>query len=98
MAAGFAAFTTKDSINQAAGRMVVALREAFRLVEIFNAWHAGVGASGLETTYGFTSGDAATIGSATADAAQLRDIYNGDATLGTVKEFAAFHDDLWDLR
>jgi hypothetical protein len=98
MAAGFGAFTTKDSINQNAGRMAVALREAFELVDRFNRWHAGVGATGLETDFGFTATDAAVIGSAVTDAEQLRDIFEGDATLGVAKEFTAFLDDLWALR
>jgi hypothetical protein len=98
MAVGFAAFNTKDSINQNAGRMAVGLRDAFEKVEQFSTWFAGVGAAGLETTYGFTAGDAAIIGSAVTDFEQLRQIYLGAQALASAKNFRTFSDDLEGLR
>jgi hypothetical protein len=98
MAAGFGALLTKQAINEDAGRMAVALRNAFVLVQKFSTWHAGVGASGLETDFGFAAGDAAIIGSAITDLEQLRQIYLGAAALASAKNFRAFSDDLEALR
>jgi hypothetical protein len=98
MAAGFAALLDTTQINQNIGRIAVQLRETFELVAQFSGWHAGVGATGLETTYGFTSGDAAIIGSAITDFEQLRQIYLGAQALASAKNFRAFSDDVEGLR
>jgi hypothetical protein len=98
MAAGFAALITKDQINQGIGRIAVQLRDTFEVVAQFNAWHAGVGSAGLESDFGFTSGDAAIIGSAIGDFEQLRQIYLGAEALASAKNFRAFSDDVEGLR
>lgn len=98
MPVGFGALLSKDSVNQAAGRLAVQLRETFELVDQFNTWHAGVGAAGLQADFGFTSGEAAIIGSAIADFEQLRQIYLGNSDLTVAKNFRAFSDDLEGLR
>lgn len=98
MAAGFAASLDKDQINQRIGRIAVSLRETFEDVGQFAGWFAGVGASGLETTYGFSSGDAAIVGSAINDFEQLRQIYLGAQALAEAKNFRTWSDDVEGLR
>jgi hypothetical protein len=98
MAVGFGALLTKDSINQTAGRMAVQLRETFELVGQFSTWHAAVGGAGLQSDFGFTSGEAAVIGSAITDFALLRQIYLGNSDLASAYDFRTWSDDLEGLR
>jgi hypothetical protein len=98
MAAGYAALTTKDQVNQTIGRIAVQLRELFDAVEQFNAFFQARGATGLETEFGFASADANLIGTVNNDFEQLRQIYLGAQALASAKDFRAFSDDVEGLR
>jgi hypothetical protein len=98
MAAGFAAFTTKDEINRGGGRMVYAGREFFRLVAMMDAFHAPLGSAGLQANYGFDEPSAVLLGSAIGDSKQLMDIRNSLATLAVAKDFDFFAKQLLGLR
>lgn len=52
-------------------------------------------ASGGPGPTGYTSGDIAILKSAFSDLDQLRTIYQGSATLGSVKDFRAFIKQIW---
>lgn len=79
MTAGFQ--ITQATINQQAGNCVVALRAALLQIVEFQTWLAGVGAAGLESTYSFSSGDAATLVSAFNDLNDMNTIYNGNTSI-----------------
>jgi hypothetical protein len=94
MAAGFTALSTTDQINQLTGRLAKRFREDFAEAARLKAFDDANDLTALPGTT-MTSGDAAIIGSALSDLDQLRTIYEGDATLGAVKDFRTFLDDLW---
>lgn len=79
MAAGFQ--ITQATINQQAGNCVIALRNALLQITEFQTWLAGVGSAGLQSTYGFSSADAATMVSAFNDLNDMNTIYNGGTSI-----------------
>jgi hypothetical protein len=94
MAAGYTALTTTDQIHQLTGRLAKRFREDFAEAARLKAFDDAIDLTTLPGTT-MDSGSAAIIGSALTDLDQLRTIYEGTATLGSVKDFRTFLDDLW---
>ena len=82
-------------INNMIGSIVNQLDYNFDRIEEFKAWLDTVGGTGLENTYGMSSGDAAVVVSAFGDLDNLRKIYQGTATQGSDYDFRTFVKQLW---
>lgn len=85
----------KAAVDNTAGSLARDLNNQFLRVQAFKAWLDGKPDAELIATYGYTSGEVATLKSAYADLDQLRTIYQGSANLATAKNFRTFADDLW---
>jgi hypothetical protein len=94
MAAGYTALATTDQVNQIMGRLAKRFRDDFDEAKLLKAFDDAIDLTTLPGTT-MDSGSAAIIGSALTDLDQLRTIYEGTATLGSVKDFRTFLDDLW---
>jgi hypothetical protein len=78
----------KRDVDSKAGQLAVQLRDTFEKIRIFKERLDSVTDPQM-TALGYTAGDINTIRTAYTDLAQLRDIYLGDAALGSVKDFEA---------
>ncbi len=88
---------TKADVDQVAGAIAGQLRDTFERIESFKEWLDTVQVADLEAL-GFTTAEANTLKSAYADAAQLRTIFLGTATLAVAKDFRAFLKLCWGIR
>ena len=68
---------TQDTINAQAAQLVLALKENFYAIQQFFDFLNRLGATGLESDYGFSSDDAATLISAYTDLNSLAEIFLG---------------------
>ena len=89
MSVGFP--TSKNDIDSRAGTLAVQLRDAFLGVQRFQAFLVATPDATLTAApYNYTAGEVASMKSAYSDLDQLRTIYEGTATLGSVKDFRTF--------
>ena len=87
MAIGLSA--SKADIDAQAGNTALTVREAFRTVQVFQAWLAATPDGNL-VALGYTAGEAATLKSAFTDLDKLRTIYEGTATQTPAYDFRTF--------
>lgn len=87
MSLGYA--VTKNDVDNKAAQLALTLRTNFDAIRNFKIWLDTKTDTDL-TTLGYSSGEAATLRSATADMDELRRIYEGLTSLGVAKDFRAF--------
>ena len=87
MAIGLSA--SKADIDAQAGNTALTVREAFRTVQVFQAWLAATPDANL-VALGYTAGEVATLKSAFTDLDKLRTIYEGTATQTPAYDFRTF--------
>lgn len=79
----------KNDVDGKAGQLALTLRGNFDAIRNFKIWLDTKVDADL-TALGYTGSEVATLRSAAADMDQLRQIYEGLATLGVAKDFRAF--------
>ena len=80
---------SKADIDAQAGNTALTVREAFRTVQVFQAWLLTQPDANL-TALGYTSGEVANLKSAFTDLDKLRTIYEGTATQTPAYDFRTF--------
>ena len=89
MAAGLTAGLSLPQFNQQTGAILLQLVQALDQINEVNTFLVAQGGANLTTLLGMASGDVATLTSAYNDAYQLFQLFHGQATLATAKDFTA---------
>lgn len=85
---------TKSDVNIGSGTLAQSLNIAFTNIQQYKAWLDTQTDQNL-IDLGFVQADVNVLRSAIGDLDQLRNIYQGGATLGSAKDFRTFSKQLW---
>jgi len=87
---------TKQSLNDVAGNISLALEQTFRRVDSLKFTFDSTADQTL-IDLGFTAEEVAVFKTAFTDLAQLADVYRGEDTQATAKDYRTFARRLWGL-